>query len=322
MHRLCNYAHMDWNDLRYVLAIIREKTLVHAAAAVGVAHTTVGRRLKMLEDELGVRLFDRTPDGLVPTLAGEDLAAVAERMESEVLSVEGRVLGRDARLRGALRVSTVDILFYGFERAFTSFMERYPDIDLTIVSSSEKASLTRREADVVLRLSNTPPEYLVGRKVGHVQFAVYAGQVLIERVGEAAPLSAYPWIGWDERQDWSWFDSWLAEHAPGARIVLRLDNQALLMARAIRSGIGAQILPCFLADPDPQLRRIAPLDGTFRLGMWLLTLPELRSNSRVRAFMDHLADTLSAHRRELAGEHPDSGGLTPEVGATGSSRTR
>lgn len=128
---LCTYAQVDWDDLRYVLAITRDGSLVRAAAHLGVAHTTVGRRVKTLEDQLGVRLFDRTPEGFIPTAAGEDLAKVAERIEGEVLSAEGRMLGRDARLRGPLRVSTADILFHGFESTFASFVARFPSVDLT-----------------------------------------------------------------------------------------------------------------------------------------------------------------------------------------------
>lgn len=161
---MCITAHVDWDELRYVLAVARDRTLMRAAVTLGVAHTTVGRRLKSLEDQLGVQLFDRTPEGLIATAAGEDLAAVAEQVEGEVLSVKGRVLGRDAQLQGKLRVSTVDTLFFGFESTFTSFMARYPSIDLTIATSSERVSLTRREADVVLRLSNAPPENLVGAR--------------------------------------------------------------------------------------------------------------------------------------------------------------
>ena len=303
---MCINAHMDWDELRYVLAVTRDRSLQRAAATLGVAHTTVGRRLKSLEEQLGVRLFDRTPEGLIATAAGEDLAAVAEQVEGEVLSVEGRVLGRDAQLQGKLRVSTVDTLFYRFESTFTSFMARYPSIELTLTTSSERVSLSRREADVVLRLSNAPRDNLVGRKLGHVQFAVYAGKTLIERVGKGAALGDYPWIGWDGGENWRWFEGWLAENAPGAKIVLRLEYKGLLVAHAIRAGIGAQILPCFLADPDPLLHRITPLDETFRLDLWLLTLPELRTNSRVRAFTEHMADALSAHRGALAGEGSES----------------
>jgi DNA-binding transcriptional LysR family regulator len=295
---------VDWDDLRYVLVIAREGTLVRAGVALGVAHTTVGRRLKTVEDQLGVRLFDRTPDGLLPTAAGVDLSAVAERIEGEVLSAEGRVLGRDAVLRGDLRVSTVDVLFTCFEHTFMSFMARYPNIDLTLAISSEPVSMSRREADAVLRFSNTPPESLVGRKIGPVQFGVYGGRTLVERVGEGAPLAAYPWIGWDGGKHHRWFDGWLSANAPNARIVLRLPHHAPLMAHAVRAGIGVQILPCFQADRDCELRRVAPLDSLFRLDLWLLTLPELRTNSRVRAFMEHMADALGAHRGELAGDAP------------------
>lgn len=293
---------MNWNDLAYVLAVSRSGTLLGAAESLGVAHTTVSRRLKALEDELGVRLFDRTPDGLVATVAGEDLAAVAQRMEDDVLSVQGRVLGRDAELRGELRVSTFDTLFFAFEDLFSSFIERYPTIELSVAFSPDRASLTRREADVVIRLSNDPPETLVGRKVGFLQFGLYASTSLVERVGADAPLGAYPWIGWTGGPNLRWFEGWLAER--GAKIVLKLDDRGVLMARAVRAGVGAQILPCVLGDPDPVLQRIAPLDALFRLDLWVLTLPELRSNRRVRAFMDHMPDALAKHRAALEGsEH-------------------
>lgn len=292
---------MDWDDLRVVLAIGRHGTLLRAAERLGVAHTTVGRRLKALETTLGVRLFDRTPDGFLPTPAGDELLSVAERVEGEVLSVEGRVLGQDAQLQGKLRISTVDTLFHRFDDVFTAFMARYPSIELTISATTEAVSLTRREADVVLRLSAAPPEHLVGRRLGYVQFGVYANAELVDRVGEGAPLEAFPWIGWDGARHQRWFEGWLAQNAPGAKIAVRLENSAMVTAHAIRAGLGVQILPCFLADPDPVLRRIAPLDALFRLDLWVLTLAELRGNSRVRVFMDHVAAAFRGYESALTG---------------------
>jgi DNA-binding transcriptional LysR family regulator len=292
---------MNWSDMQFVLAIARDQTLLKAATTLGVAHTTVSRRLKALEAELGVHLFDRTPDGLVATAAGEDVIEVAERMEGEMLSVEARVLGRDAELRGRLRVSTFDVLFYMFSQSFTSFSRRYPHVELSVATSPERVSLPRREADIAIRLSNGPPENLVGRKVGYMQFGVYAARTLVERLGEDTPLGSYPWLSWDAGENLAWFEGWLAENAPGAEIVLRLGDRGLLMAHAVRSGIGAQILPCLLADADPSLQRLTPLDDVFRLDLWLLTLPELRTNSRVRAFMEHMIEALSTHRDAFAG---------------------
>src|SRR6478735_2801792 len=101
---------MDWDDLRYVLAIYREKTLSGAAARLGVTRTTVGRRLKDAETRLGVRLFDRSGEGFTTTSAGDELAASAVRIEEEIQITEGRLLGGDAELRGRLRVSTLDFI--------------------------------------------------------------------------------------------------------------------------------------------------------------------------------------------------------------------
>ncbi|MEM1414419.1 MAG: LysR family transcriptional regulator [Myxococcota bacterium] len=302
---------MDWDDLEIVLAVHRGGSLVRAAEALNVAHTTVGRRLARVEERLGVRLFDRTPTGLVATPSGEDVAMTAERVEEEVQGMQSRVLGRDAHLSGPLHVSTVDVILACFGDALGAFVSRYPDVDLTLSLSREPVSLARREADVALRASNEPPDTLVGRRLGGMQFGVYAARSLVARVGEGAPLSAYPWIGWGGGPNVAWFQRWLAENAPGARRVLRLDDRGVMMAHAVRAGIGAQLLPCVLADGDDALVRIAPLDPLFQLGLWVLIVPELRTNRRVRAFMAHMADALRSQRARLEGRTDAAGALSP-----------
>lgn len=289
---MCKTAQMQWDDLRYVLALAREGTLSGAASKLTVRHTTVGRRLDEIERTLGVRLFDRTPDGYMPTGAGQDLADVAERMEAEVHAVEGRVLGRDDQLEGALRVSTKDMLFRGYHEVFSSFLARYPGVALTVTTTDDEVSLTRRQADVVLRLTGKPPEHLVGRKVARVDFAVYASKELVARIGKKAPLQAYPWLNWDERLNMRWLDQWLAANAPGARTSLWLDTSTLGLHAAVAAGLGVHFLACMDGDGDPRLQRIGPIEPGFSRDVWLLTLRELRSTRRVRAFMDHVEETL------------------------------
>ncbi len=283
---------MEWDDLRYVLAISRDRTLSRASGSLGVTHTTVGRRLRAVERTLGVRLFDRTPDGFTPTVAGQDIAEVAERMEGEVLSLEGRVLGRDAQLQGKLRVTTMDIVFRRHHAVFSSFMARYPSVELTVTSSDDEVSLTRREADVALRMTNTPPEYLVGRKVGRVEFAVFGSTALVQRVGEDAPYEDFPWIHWDERLNMRWLDQWLARHAPGAEIAMRVGAGTEVLRQAIVAGIGVHFLADFEGDIDPRLQRVGPVEPSFGRDLWLLTLPDLRNTNRIRAFMDHIEQSL------------------------------
>ena len=249
MRGLCDDAQVHWDDLRYALAVARARTLSAAAEALGVSHTTVGRRLRALEEHLGLRLFDVGAEGYTATDAGRDLVAVAERMETETLSFEGRVFARDERLTGALRVSTMELVFRMFREVFTSFVARHPGVALTVSATDDEVSLTRREADVALRLNNTPPEHLVGRRVGRVQFGVYAARSLVARVGADAPLGAYPWIHWDERLDMRWLDAWLAQHAPGAEVVMRVDVSAAAEWSVGAVAVAPSVHVIFGADP-------------------------------------------------------------------------
>jgi len=300
--KTCNLArvtNLDWDDLRIVLALARERTLSDAATALGVTRTTVGRRVRDAERRLGVRFFDRTDDGFTPTTAGQDLVETAERLEAEVHLAEGRLLGHDARLRGRLRVSTVDFVFAGFAEVFAAFVRRYPHVDLTVGVTNAQVSLQRREADVAVRLGNAPSAGLVGRRVGRLRFALYGARSLVESLADPSPASL-PWIHMDERSDGRWLDAWLRTHAPAATVSMRSDDHAVRRA-AVLAGIGVHFLPCFEGDALGLVRVGAELDE--ERDLWLLTLPDLRSNSRVRAFMDHTAAAFAAHR-SVVGEPP------------------
>lgn len=280
---------MDWDDLRYVLALGRTGTLSEAALELGVVRTTVGRRVRALETALGVRLFDPTPEGFVATVAGRELMELAERMEAEILVTRGRLLGRDAELRGSLRVSMLGLVYEGFLDVFASFGQRYPGIEVTIVATDRQLSLLRREADVVIRLNREPPPQLWGKRLKTLDFAPYASRGLVERVGAEAPLSAYPWIHGDERSDTAWLDAWLSEHAPGVKVAFRTDDYVVVRT-SILAGVGVHFLPCFYGDAHPELVCVGPkLEGEER-PLWLLTLADLRNNRRVRAFMDHVSE--------------------------------
>jgi DNA-binding transcriptional LysR family regulator len=176
-------------------------------------------------------------------------------------------------------------------------------VDVTVGVTNEQVSLIRREADVALRLGNSPAERLVGRRVARLQFEAYAAQSLVERVGRNAPLSAYPWLHWDERSDGLWLDAWLAKNAPGAKVSLRSDDYAV-RRRALSSGIGVHFLPCFDGDAEPALVRLGARLTEEARDLWVLTLPELRNSSRIRAFMDHVHSGFKRHQRALEGALP------------------
>jgi DNA-binding transcriptional LysR family regulator len=290
---MCNDAHVDWDDLRFVLALSRAASLGGAGDALGVTHTTVGRRLKRLEADLGVRLFDRRPDGFFPTPAGIDLTEVATEVETRLLEAEGRVKGLDSALEGTLHVSTLDWLFEEYVEVFASFCERYPAVELTVGCTPTNVSLFRRETDVALRLTNSPPETLVGRRLSDVQFAVYG-----HRRFAGQDWACVPWLHWEEGTEMArWLDGWLAEQAPGAQTALRLGQDTLVRRSALKRGMGVHPLPCFEGDREPDLVQIGPVLTSFTRGLWVLTLPALSRTRRVRAFVEHL----TAHARRAAG---------------------
>ena len=297
---LCNDAQMRWDDLRYLLSLRAHHSLSAAAKALGVNHTTVARRVAALEEELGARLFDKTPAGFVPTRAGEDVLQVADRVQEELLTLDREVLGRDARLSGSLRVTTLDIVVLEHAEIFSGFCRRYPEITIETVVSNTPQSLTKREADVAIRVTNQPPQYLVGKRLGRLEFAPYVAAFLLESRRDPEDLESYPWMSWDERLNARLTEEWLRKNVPRAHLSVRLDSSVTLMS-FLDGGLGAAFAPCLWADGRENLRRLADPEPGFGMDLWLLTHPDLRHTARVRAFIDHFGEAMAPLAERMSG---------------------
>lgn len=287
---------MQWDDLRFVLAVARAGTMTAAARALGVTHTTVSRRLRAFEQQTGLDVFERTTEGYRPTASGETVIGVAERLEEEILGLARHAAGQDERLSGALRVTTVDVFAMWFGGAISSFIGRYPRVELSLVTDHTLANLTRREADIALRGSNTPPEHLVGRRLGHLDYALYGAGALVERFPPDVPLDKLPWMAWESALGARVTEAWMRTHVPRARVACRVDC-APVMIDAVSRGVGVQFLPCFAADRVPGLVRLRPVEPGFGVDLWLLTHPDLRQSARVKAFLRHVGAAIT---QELA----------------------
>ena len=295
---------MDWDDLRYVLAISRTGGLNSAARQLGVNPSSVYRRLQALEAQLEVRLFERLRNGYRLTPGGEALAEAAEKMEQEALAVEGRVKGTDVRLEGHLRLSTSDaVAQHLLPRWLAEFRETYPGLTLDIASTNQIVDLSRREADVVIRGVANPPEHLVGRRTGAIGIATYASKRYLDRVGRGRALDAYEWLGFDGQMTRLTQARWIAQHIPESRIRLRFDTFAPLRL-AMASHLGCAALPCFSCDDDPEVERIPGTLMMTDVSLWVLTHPDLRRSARVRAFLQFFGTRLAGMEAEIAGR-PD-----------------
>lgn len=292
---------LRWDDLKVVLAISEAGSLSGAGRKLGLNHATIFRRLGEMESRLGARLFDRARTGYTPTPAGEEATTVADRIHSEVLDIERRIAGRDLRPSGSVCVTTTDTLLVGLlSPIFARFGERYRDISLEIAVSNTLFSLSRREADVAIRPTLTPPEPLVGRKIGTIAQAIYAPAELVAKAAGKLDIQCVEWVGPDERMAYHALDNWMEEQAVNLCCRYRVDT-LFGMYVAVKDGIGVAVLPCYLGESDKRLARVGSVLPGLATDLWLLTHADLRKTARVRAVMDFMAEAVSRQRNRLAG---------------------
>ena len=289
----------NWDDLRIFLTLAREGTLTTAAKALGVSHPTVARRVAALEKQIGARLFDRLPDRFVPTSAGEELLGDSETMERAALSIDRRSASLSDTVSGVVRLSAGEAMAALLARHLPALRAGLEQIEFEVVESHMLANLSRREADLLIREQVPDLADIVTRKLGRVAFAVYAARSF--PLPRKPALQLLPWIGFDDNHSYMPGQHWLQKLLGGARPVIRSNNW-LLLAEATRSGAGLAVLPCYLGDPDPALKRIGnPITEVFA-DQWLLVHRDLRALPRVRAVMDAVVELFQRERHSLIGK--------------------
>ena len=292
----------NWDDLRYFLAVARKGSIRGAAILLGVNHSTVSRRIDAFEKKLDVRLFERLPSGYFITQAGEEMLQSAERIEGEVNTINRRVIGRDMRLSGVLRVTLHDALAQKLLMPdLVAFSQAYPGIDLEILVSHSMANLSRREADIAIRISNDPPDTLVGRRILKLFTAIYASEDYLRHHDLDDGGCALTWTGWNDKvRDPQWVCQSPYPKAPARHRIF----SPLTQLEAAKAGLGLSILPCFLGDTEPTLRRLPPATATPSRDIWILTHEDLRHTARVNKFVDFIAKAILAKRDLLEGRCP------------------
>jgi DNA-binding transcriptional LysR family regulator len=296
-------AVLDWDDLRFFLAIARTGSLTAAARDLRVTQSTVGRRLASLEASLGARLLHRTPEGYVLTLAGEAILGQAERVEAEALSVERAVGGRDAQLEGVVRVTAVETLAsHVLAPCFCALQRRSPEIVLELLADVRHLSLAMREADIAVRLSRFEQHDLVARRVGGLAFGLYASPGYVERHGEpdfGAGCPGHRLIAGLDGSEVPQVAGWLAEAAPRAIVAMRTDSPEAQLQAAL-GGVGMASLPRLRGDAEPErLRRLRPpTPPPLVVDIWLAVHKDNRRTPRIRL----VTDAVAAAVRERAGE--------------------
>lgn len=286
---------LDWDDVRIFLALARAGSLTAAARSLRVEHTTVARRIGQLEQALGLHLFDRLPRGWILTSEGEQLAGRAAQMEEQAHeflreAADGVPLSGTVRLSAAPSVGQEYLL-----PRLCAIRQRWSGVTLELVVETRVAVLSRREADLALRVGRPQDPGLAARLLGQMAYGLYC------RTGYTKECSEADWrfVGYDDSLAHTAEQQWLDTLRGGRAYAFRANTLAL-QRDAVRMGIGLAVLPHFMASGDPRLERL-PFDvAAAARELWLVVHPDVRRSPRVRLIADLVAEVVSGGADVLA----------------------
>lgn len=286
----------DWDDLRYFLAIVRSGNVTGAANLLGVNHSTVSRRMSAMEKRHGVRLFERLANGYEMTEAASTILEAAEAIEAKNLEVERLLFGQDKRLSGSLKITMPhDLANFCIIPRIKEFYQQYPAIELKMLVSPGLKDLAAREADIAIRLTPNPPDYLIGQKLAAMRHGVYQSIHYQPEEDNSERV-----ILWNQENT---APTWVTENYPAAKVALRVDDLASMYA-AIKAGIGIGRIPCYLPDTlkDANIRRRdIPLKPS-TWSVWLLSHVDLKATARVNVCKQFLKDVILQQQDVIEGK--------------------
>ncbi len=297
---------LNWDDLRFLLALRRAGSLCAAARLLKVEQSTASRRLSSLEAAFGARLVARTPEGVVLNEAGLLVAGVAEGFDAGIEDLARRIGGEDRRPEGTVRLATTESMATFLMAGLVPLREEHPKIHVQLVVGSAALDLMRREADLAVRLFREKSPALVTRKIGDIGWSLYASRAYVERTGvtvgadlEKCTPAGQPVIGYAGPAARSPGAVWLAEHSRPEDVVLTGESIPSVL-NAVKAGLGLSALPCFAAHGDASLVRLTR-SLVARGEAFLVIPPDHREIVRVRLVMDALTALFERERKTLEG---------------------
>jgi DNA-binding transcriptional LysR family regulator len=278
----------NWEDLRHFVALAREGTLSGAARTLGVDHATVARRVAALEESTGLKLVDRRSRATTLTDDGRRIASVAAPMEEAAFAVCRAAQAAKPGVDGDVTISAPpNFASSVIAPQLTRLRSQHPGIHIKLIGEKRRASLSRREADIALRLSRPVETGLFVRKIGSFGFSLYGAPGYLEKT----PSHALAFIGYDASMAESPQEMWLAKIVGEREVVLRTTDLETQVAAA-RSGLGVAALPHYLGDADSGLQRHVVTQKPVSRDVWLAVHRDLRQVPAVRAVMEFLVSCL------------------------------
>jgi DNA-binding transcriptional LysR family regulator len=280
-------------DLGVILALTRAGTLALAGKRLGLDASTVFRILQRIEKGLGFSLFERSRTGYHAAELAQELAILAEQMEVQLEAARSLAQMTPEQVTGSVRITTTDTILHGLVApALNALHKQHPLLSFDLHAGNELASLTRRDADIAIRVTRRPPQHLVGKHIGPIRVALYVADKSSLRTFDANIASEASWIAPDEALPEHPSVLWRKKHFPKVIPAFRV-NSILTVAELIGQGFGIGILPVFLANERADLRQITEVLDECQTELWLLTHTESRHLRRVSTAFSYLAQSLT-----------------------------
>jgi DNA-binding transcriptional LysR family regulator len=292
----------DWDDMRFFLAVARAGSLSGAARELSVAQPTVGRRIAAFEGRLGAKLFTSTPSGQTLSATGRKMLAHAAQMDLDAIAAERLAAGRDAGLRGQVRITASEwVIDRVLCPLLSTFVDRYPGLEIDLVAEARHLNLVRREADIAIRPSRFEHQDVVQREVATLAFALYASDAYLAEHGSpdfTERCAGHRLIAMSETLGKIPDARWIPEVASRATVVAR-TNGRMPMATMAASGIGIACLPRFVGDATPTLRLLPTPGPRPERSLWLALHQDARAVPRVKTAAAFFGDSIARLRHAL-----------------------
>ncbi len=294
---------LDWNDLRYFLAVARGGSTLAACKELRVSQTTVARRIAALEEAVGLTLFEKRPAGYALTPSGEELLTHAEAVESAALGFDNAAARSTRDLSGTVCITTEEIFAVTLlAPLLRELHELHPEIMIELDTAQAIRDLGSGDADIALRSTTVEKgSGLVGRRLCVDDWTLYCSRDYAARNGVPASLEElrnHALIGGGGGNLWKHYQAWLRSLGLEDRVAMHHASSTGLLS-GVRSGFGIAVLPCIVADAEPDLLRCLPPREKHGRVMWLLTHERVRHAPRVRTVIDFLYERLKQHVRNL-----------------------
>ena len=286
----------DWRLAQTLVALLQTRSLTGAARQLGLSQPTVGRHLDALEEHLGVQLFSRSPQGLVPTASALDLAEPASQMASSWAAMERLAAGRAESVAGTVRLTASRVMSnFVMPGVLATLRARHPDIVIELVSTDVVQDLLRRDADIAVRMMRPTQNDVVARKVNDLAIGVFASADYLRRRGAPRTvdeLARHDLVGLDRSEE---LIRGFAEHGivvDKSAFAFRCDDHTALV-HAVAAGLGLGFIAHVAAAAVGLVEVRLPMPP-LSLPIWLATHQEVHTSRRIRLVTDVLAEVLAS----------------------------